>query len=168
MWGCLAKVVVPIPKRTKIEPKTVDCVFIGYAHNSIAYRFLIYKFDILDLHVNTIIESRNASSFEEIFPYKSTQESSSLKRNFESTSSTSHDQELMEERNEVELGHSKRAKMSKSFGPDFLTYMLEDEPQSFEEAISTPKAPFWKEAVNSEIESILQNHTWISNLYVRR
>ena len=74
MWGCLAKVVVPIPKRTKIEPKTVDCVFIGYAHNSIAYRFLIYKFDILDLHVNTIIESRNASSFEEIFPYKSTQE----------------------------------------------------------------------------------------------
>ena len=50
--------------------------------------------------------------------------------------------------------------MSKSFGPEFLTYMLEDEPQSFEEAISTPEAPFWKEAVNSEIESILQNHTW--------
>ena len=42
----------------------------------------------------------------------------------------------------------------------FLTYMLEDEPQSFKEAISTPDAPFWKEAVNSEIESILQNHTW--------
>ena len=38
--------------------------------------------------------------------------------------------------------------------------MLEDEPQSFKEAISTPKAPFWKEVVNSEIESILQNHTW--------
>ena len=140
-------------------PKTVDCVFIGYAHST-AYRFLIYKSDIPNLHVNTIIESRNASFFEEIFPYKSTQESSSHERNFESMSSTSHDQELMEERNEVELGHSKRAKMSKSFGPDFLTYMLEDEPQSFEEAISTPKAPFWKEAVNSEIESILQNHTW--------
>ena len=42
----------------------------------------------------------------------------------------------------------------------FLTYMLEDEPQSFKEAISTPDAPFWKEVVNSEIESILQNHTW--------
>ena len=66
----------------------------------------------------------------------------------------------MEERNEVKPRRSKGSKMSKSFGPDFLTYMLEDEPQSFEEAISTPKAPFWKEAVNSEIESILQNHTW--------
>ena len=66
----------------------------------------------------------------------------------------------MEERNEVELRRSKRAKTSKSFGSEFLTYMLEDEPQSFKEAISTPKAPFWKEVVNSEIESILQNHTW--------
>ena len=138
----------------------MDCVFIGYAHNSSAYRFLIHKSDIPDMNANTIIESRNAIFFEEIFPYKSTQISSSLKRNFESTSSTSHDQELMEERNEVELRCSKRAKTSKSFGSEFLTYMLEDEPQSFKEAISTPKAPFWKEAVNSEIESILQNHTW--------
>ena len=43
-------------------------------------------------------------------------------------SSTSHDQELMEEKNEVEPRHSKRAKTSKSFGLNFLTYMLEDEP----------------------------------------
>ena len=82
-----------------MRPKTVDCVYIGYAYNNTTYRFLIYKFDNPDLHVNTIIESRNASFFEEIFPYKFTQESSSHKRNFESTSSTSHDQKLMEERN---------------------------------------------------------------------
>jgi hypothetical protein len=78
----------------------------------------------------------------------------------ESTSSTSHDQELMEERNEVEPRRSKRTKTSKMFGPDFLTFMLEDEPQSFKEAMSMPEAPLWKEAVNSEIKSILQNHTW--------
>ena len=28
---CLAKVEVPVPKKTKIGPKTVDYVFIGYA-----------------------------------------------------------------------------------------------------------------------------------------
>uniref|UniRef100_A0A2N9HXG0 Integrase catalytic domain-containing protein n=1 Tax=Fagus sylvatica TaxID=28930 RepID=A0A2N9HXG0_FAGSY len=114
VWGCLAKVAVPIPKK-------------------------------------------------EIFPCKPTQETNSLnslKRNLESTSSTSHDQELMEERNEVEPRRSKRTKTSKTFGPDFLTFMLEDEPQSFKEAMSMPEAPLWKEAVNSEIESILQNHTW--------
>ena len=38
--------------------------------------------------------------------------------------------------------------------------MLEDEPQNFKEAMSTPEAPLWKKVVNSEIESILQNHTW--------
>ena len=28
VWGCLAKVEVPKPKKVKIGPKTVDCVFI--------------------------------------------------------------------------------------------------------------------------------------------
>ena len=71
VWGCLAKVVVPIPKMVKIGPKTVDCVFIGYAHNNSAYHFLIHKSEIFDMHANTIIESRNAYFFENVFPYKS-------------------------------------------------------------------------------------------------
>jgi hypothetical protein len=68
----LGKSGVPIPKKIKIGQKTVDCVFIGYAHNSSAYRFFIHKSDIPYMHVNTIIESRNASFFEEIFPCKPT------------------------------------------------------------------------------------------------
>ena len=38
--------------------------------------------------------------------------------------------------------------------------MLEAEPQTFKEAVSSPEGPLWKEAINSEIDSILQNHTW--------
>ena len=53
-----------------------------------------------------------------------------------------------------------KAKTSKSFGPDFLTYLLENEPQSYREAMTSPEAPLWKEAINSEIDSILQNYTW--------
>ena len=41
--GCQAKVQVPIPKRLKVWPNTVDCVFIGYATNSKACRFLVHK-----------------------------------------------------------------------------------------------------------------------------
>ena len=59
--------------KVKVGSKSVDCVFVGYAHNSSAYRFLIYKSDIPDMNVNTIIESRKVVFFEEIFPYKSTQ-----------------------------------------------------------------------------------------------
>ena len=77
MWGCLAKVAVPPPKKVKIGPKTIDCIFIGYAHNSNAYRFLVYESNIPDIHKNTIMESRNASFFEDVFPCKSKEEPSS-------------------------------------------------------------------------------------------
>ena len=156
VWGCLAKVMVPTPKKVRIGPKTVDCIFIGYAHNSSAYRFLVHKSEIPDIHENTVIESRNASFFETIFPYKDAQESSSLKKNtYENVG-----QRSIKKDNEDEPRRSKRARTSTSFGPDFLTFLLESEPQSFKEAMSCPEAPQWKEAVNSEIESILQNHTW--------
>ena len=69
-WGFLAKVNVPINKKCKLGPKTVDCVFIGYAQRSIAYRFLVVKFEIPDAHVDSIMESRDATFFENIFPMK--------------------------------------------------------------------------------------------------
>lgn len=56
--GCLAKMVVSGPKVIKIRPKTIDCVFTGYANNSSAYLFLVYNSKISDVHVNTITESR--------------------------------------------------------------------------------------------------------------
>ena len=80
MWGCLAKVKVLPPKKVKIGPKTIDCIFIGFAHNSNVYQFLVYESNIPDIHKNTIMESRNASFFEDVFPYKSKEESSSSKR----------------------------------------------------------------------------------------
>ena len=55
------KVFIPIPIRIKIGQKTINCVFTGYAHNSSAYRFLVHKYDIRYIHVNTIIELRRVS-----------------------------------------------------------------------------------------------------------
>jgi type I site-specific restriction endonuclease len=45
-WGCLAKVNVPINKKRKLGPKTMDCIFLDYAHHSIAYRFLVVKSEV--------------------------------------------------------------------------------------------------------------------------
>ena len=66
--GCLAKISVPITKKRNLGPKTVDCVFLGYAIHSVGYRFLIVKFRVPDMHVGTIMESRDATFFENIFP----------------------------------------------------------------------------------------------------
>jgi hypothetical protein len=53
-----------------VGPKTVDCVFLGYAHQSIAYRFLVVKSKVPGMHVDTIMESRDAIFFENIFHMK--------------------------------------------------------------------------------------------------
>ena len=66
VWGCLAKVILLDPKKRKIESKTSDCMFIEYASNSVAFRFLILKSGVLEC--NTIIETKNAEFLEHIFP----------------------------------------------------------------------------------------------------
>ena len=38
--------------------------------------------------------------------------------------------------------------------------MVEREPQTFKEAVTSSEGPQWKEAIKSEMDSILQNHTW--------
>ena len=38
--------------------------------------------------------------------------------------------------------------------------MLEGEPRNYKEAVNSTEGLMWKEAIDSEIESILHNHTW--------
>jgi hypothetical protein len=66
----LAKVNVPINKNRKLGPKTVDCIFIGYAFHSIGYIFLILKSGVPDMHVGIIMDSKDATFFEDIFPVR--------------------------------------------------------------------------------------------------
>jgi hypothetical protein len=69
-WGCLAKVNVLLPKKRKLGPKTVDCVFLGYAHNSATYKFLVVHAETSEVAVNVIMESQDVTFFESIFPMR--------------------------------------------------------------------------------------------------
>ena len=42
----------------------------------------------------------------------------------------------------MNLNRVKGQKHKKTFGSEFLTFMLEDEPQSFKEAVSGPETPY--------------------------
>ena len=48
------------PKRTKLGPRAIKSVFVGYAENSNAYR-------LLDLSSNTVVESRDVEFIEDKF-----------------------------------------------------------------------------------------------------
>jgi len=165
-WGCLAKVNVPIPKKRKLGPKTVDCVNLGYAKNSVGYRFLVVKSEVPDVKVGTIMESRDATFFEDIFPMRDMQSTSRQESEitpepaipmeyYEQT----HD-ENPEEDDEEARGRGKRQRTAKTFGDDFFVYLVDDNPTSISEAYASPDADYWKAAVRSEMDSIMANGTW--------
>ena len=55
---------------------------------------------------------------------------------------------------------SKRQRIVKSFGDDYIVYLVDDTPGTIEEVYSSPDADLWKEAVWSEMDSIMSNGTW--------
>ena len=101
-WGCLAKVNVPMNKKCKLGPETVDCIFLGYAAHNIGYRFLIINSRVLDMHVGTIMESRDTTFFESEFPMTSTPNISSQE------SINSHEQFILIEQSEEPHDHYPR------------------------------------------------------------
>ena len=75
------------------------------------------------------------------------------------------------------LRRSKRIRTIKSFGPDFIVYLvegtrdsqskqtmitstIESDPLTYEEAMKSQDAAFWKEAINDAMDSIVGNKTW--------
>jgi hypothetical protein len=166
--GCLAKVNVPINKKHKLGPKIVDCIFLGYSFHNTGYRFLIIKSGVPDMYVDTIMESRDATFFENEFPMKNTPSDTS----HETIIPHEHELSIPIDRAEDPHMHipkeddtivtrkSKKQRVAKSFGNDFIVYLVEDTPTSISEAYSSPDADLWKEAVRSEMESIMSNGTW--------
>jgi transposase InsO family protein len=165
-WGCLIKVNVPINKKHKLGPKTIDCVFLGYAFHNIGYRFLILNSGVSDMLVGTIMESRDATFFEDEFPMKATHDMSSDEPMIPHEhlilvehTEESHIHNPVEDDN-VSTRKSKRPTIAKSFGDDYIVYLVDDTPSTIEEAYSSPDADFWKEAIRSEMDSIMSNATW--------
>lgn len=63
--------------------------------------------------------------------------------------------------------HSKMAKTLKSFGLDIKTFMLENEPKTLQDALSVPEAPYWKESINTKMDSIMQTNLELSGSSIR-
>ncbi|KAL0303159.1 UNVERIFIED_CONTAM: Retrovirus-related Pol polyprotein from transposon TNT 1-94 [Sesamum radiatum] len=171
VWGCLAKVLVPKHKRKKLGPKTVDAVFLGYVETSYALRFLVIKSEISGIEVNTIVEFHDPVFIEDVFPMKTRIPSSvSLDDSLASTSILEHVEKITNvgvNPSSTSLTHeeldeprrSKRARVVKDFGSDFVTYNIEDNSITFKDAMTSSEAKQWKEDVKSEMDSIVFNGT---------
>nr|ABA97586.1 retrotransposon protein, putative, Ty1-copia subclass [Oryza sativa Japonica Group] len=137
------------------------------------YRFLIVNSGVPDMRVGTITESRDATFFENEFPMKNAPSTSSqeLILSPEHFVPIEHIDQTLEENPEedniVATRKSKRQRTAMSFGDDYIVYLVDDTPRTIEEAYSSPNADYWKEAVRSEMDSIMSNGTWqvVERLY---
>ncbi|PWA89720.1 zinc finger, CCHC-type [Artemisia annua] len=153
VWGCRAVVRLPEPKKHNLGEKGIDCIFIGYAENSKAYRFYVIEPNEL-VSVNTVIESRDAIFDELRF--------SSIKRPKDLTPKNYEDNsEILEgvmEQEPQPVRKSSRDEVGMKYP---YSCQIEDDPKTFKHAMESRDVAFWKEAIDDEMSSILENNTWV-------
>ncbi|GKC67186.1 zinc finger, CCHC-type containing protein, partial [Tanacetum coccineum] len=136
-WGeAMAIVRLPDPKRKTLGEKGIDCIFVGYAKHSKAYRFYVIEPNE-SVSINSIIESRDAI-FDENHFY-----------------SIPKPKDIITNSDESQRGdHSDDV-------PSEILEPRKGDPRTYNEAMQSRDSAFWKEAIDDEIGSIMENNTWI-------
>ncbi|GKF24781.1 zinc finger, CCHC-type containing protein [Tanacetum coccineum] len=137
VWGCRAIVRLPDPKRKTLGKKDIDCIFVGYAEHSKAYRFYVIEPND-SVSINIIIESRDAVFDENCF------------------SLIPRPKDIIPNSDE-----SQRDDHSNDVPSETLEPRIEEDPRTYNDAIQSRDSAFWKEAIDDEIGSIMENNTWV-------
>uniref|UniRef100_A0AAV1UYL3 Uncharacterized protein n=1 Tax=Peronospora matthiolae TaxID=2874970 RepID=A0AAV1UYL3_9STRA len=181
VFGCHAYVTVPKQKRIKFDAQSVYCRFIGYSEHEKAYRFE-------EIKSRRVLVSRDASSWKTSSTVgdapKETQKMS-LKvkkmRPDEEDAAQDQDTEPGSKRHTrtpsleqaVEIPVPKRqsqrillknmsavAQVEDDFETAYVVDSVGDMPKTFKSAMESNNAVKWKEACDSEIDSLRKNKTW--------
>ncbi|GJY72934.1 zinc finger, CCHC-type containing protein [Tanacetum coccineum] len=167
------------PKLKTLGERGIECIFVGYAEHSKAFRFYVIEPND-SVSINSIIESRDAIFDENRFS-SVPRPSLRIPNRTEDIGGSVVPEEVTEEvvqQPEPELRKSKRNRTPKDFGPEFQLYLIEgtrdevsdqhsycfnveDDPKTFDEAMKSQDVAFWKEAINDEMDSIMGNNTWV-------
>ncbi|GJY12544.1 zinc finger, CCHC-type containing protein [Tanacetum coccineum] len=169
VWGCRAVVRLPDPKLKTLGERGIECIFVGYAEHSKAFRFYVIEPNESVL-INSIIELSDVIFDENrlsLVPRPSLRIPNGTEDIGGSVILEEVTKEVMTQQPEPELRKSKRNRTTNDFGLEFHLYLIEgtmDEvsnPKTFDEAMKSYDVAFWKEAINDEIESIMGNNTWV-------
>ncbi|GJW88751.1 zinc finger, CCHC-type containing protein [Tanacetum coccineum] len=159
-WGeAMAVVRLPDPKRKTLGEKGIDCIFVGYAEHSKAYRFYVIEPND-SVSINSIIESRDAIFDENRF--SSIPRPKDIIPNSDESQRDDHSDDVPSEISEPRKG--KRVQKAKSHGSDFQLYLVEgsrDQVGSqYSYCYSIEEDPrTYNEAIDDEIGSIMENNT---------
>ncbi|KAG3215583.1 Retrovirus-related Pol polyprotein from transposon TNT 1-94 [Phytophthora cactorum] len=179
VFGCHAYVHVPKEKRTKFDARSVRCRFLGYSEHEKAYRFE-------ELESGRVLVSRDAQFMEDVFDGgrrdyhqrevvviqdEETTDQDSLQsdeddkeeedeaagdESFEPCSKRHPRTQSLEEAVEM----SAVAREDDSFEAAYAVVSVGEMPTMFKSAMESSDAVKWKEACDSELESLHKNDTW--------
>ncbi|GKE20158.1 zinc finger, CCHC-type containing protein [Tanacetum coccineum] len=108
------------PKRKTLGEKGIDCVFVGYAEHSKAYRFYVIEPNE-SVSINSIIESKDAIFDENRF--FSLPRPKDIIPNLVESQRDDHSDDVPSEISKPRK--SKRVRKAKSYGSDFQLYLVE-------------------------------------------
>nr|GEX53800.1 zinc finger, CCHC-type [Tanacetum cinerariifolium] len=137
---------LPDPKLKTLSERGIECIFVGYAEHSKAFRFYVIE-PTDSVAINSIIESRDPIFDGHRFSFVPRPSQRSLVRGTKDSSGSVVSERVTDEIVQ-ELRKSKRRRTPKDFRPEFQLYLIEGTRDE-------------KEAINDEMDSIIGNNTWV-------
>ena len=181
VFGCRAFVHIPKDERSKLDSKSKQCIFLGYAHEEFGYRL----WDLVDKKIIRsrdviFFEDQTIEDFEKIEKPKSPKESAIdlspspppivHAENGGEVQDAPADivpeqpaqQDPLQLPVEPQLRRSTRQRQPSGKYPphEFVMLTDENEPQNYEEAVSHEHNDEWMEAMQEEMNSLHENHTF--------
>ncbi|GJT36515.1 zinc finger, CCHC-type containing protein [Tanacetum coccineum] len=150
VWGCRAVVRLLDPKLKTLGERGIECIFVGYAEHSKAFRFYVIEPNE-SVAINSIIDSKHAIFDEYRFSSVHRPSQRSLVNGTEDSGGSMVPEKVTDkvvQQPEPELRKSKRHRTPKDFRPEFQLYLIEGTRDE-------------KEAINDEMDSIMGNNTWV-------
>ena len=173
VFGCAAYAHIPDCNRRKLDGKAEKLRFVGYSKNPKGYRLhdertnkVITRRDVIFDESNFLLSSetqRPSEGLEVLFPSEFP----------EIVTEEAGTQEADNAVPEQQARRSDRAHNPPEWLGDWVSYTANcehfaynvcqvPEPKTVDEALSSPHAKEWKEAVESEYQSLMENNTWNS------
>nr|GEW22755.1 zinc finger, CCHC-type [Tanacetum cinerariifolium] len=120
-------------------------------------------YDVLETYMQTLFElTANAVKGDEENGYEGFEAGSSVLTPFIAKRTYASDTKLRsgayETLNELYLVEGSRDQVRSQY---LYCYSIEEDPRTYNEAMKSKDAAFWKEAIDDEIRSIMENNTWV-------
>ncbi|KAK8610746.1 hypothetical protein V6N13_081902 [Hibiscus sabdariffa] len=146
IWGC--KAYVKHQMSTKLEPKSEKCTFVGYPKETKGYYFY---------NENKVFVARTGVFLEKEFLTNSGKEVEGISQAVEENPTDLETQPLR--RSTRERHEPERYGFLVTTHGDIIL-VDQDEPKTYQEAVSSPDSEKWLEAMRSEMDSMSENQVW--------